>query len=317
MKLNIASDSPYADIPRLRLSYSSTRTLIACPRKFEFSKLFNLVREDDTGHAALIGHLLHETLAIFLRTRDESAALGYLCTRYPIDTFKQYSPNDARSLEACYGTALALFADPLFDRLELSQIEVPGRGIVEAVEVPFEIHLDMRIGMLPLSFIGYIDFICWDSHLQRHVILDLKTTRRNVNHMRAKFKFDEQMLPYSLVLETVLGATFQHVDVTYLLTYIDLLSPHIEPLTYTKTAVDLREWAQSLYVLITELQLYYRHRWFPRRSDACATFSVCQFSSYCESRDSAWLGNYFRKTGMIADEREFEPWVSAHVELQQ
>ena len=304
----------YPSLSRLRLSYSSMKTFHSCPRKFEFSKLYNLVRDDNSGHAALVGHLLHQTLAIYLQTQDRDAAYGYLVTHYPINTYKEYSASDPRSLEACFATISDLISHPIFERLELSRIEVNGE-IREAIEVPFEIDLGVKIGNLPLSFIGYIDFICWDHFLQRHIILDLKTTRRPLPHMRAKFKFDEQMLPYSLVLETVLGQRFQEVDVTYLVTYIDILYPEIELLTYTKTRNDVKEWAQSLYVLYTELQLYYKHRWFPRRSDACAGYGICQFTNHCESRDVEFLHSYFLSGGYLAEEREFNPWFMAQLEL--
>lgn len=307
---------PYPLRNQLRISYSSVKTFHACPRKFEFSKLYNLVREDNAGHAASVGHLLHNTLAVWLRTRDEQQALNYMCTHYPVDTFKAYSASDPRSLEACYGTMLAMFDHPLFDRLELSKINVQGTP-TPAIEVPFEIHLGVQVGNLPLSFIGYIDFICWDRHLQKHIILDLKTTRRKFSHMQAKFRFDEQMLPYSLILETVLGMPFNLVDVTYLYTYIDLLEPLIEPLTYELTRTHVQEWAQDLYILYTELQLYHQHRWFPRRSEACAGYGVCQFLPHCDERDMSFLVPYFEKGGYIASEvREFTPWFTARVELK-
>ena len=276
--------------------------------------MYNLVREDTSGHAANIGTFLHEVLATWLRTGDRAAAFAHLVTHYPVDTYKKYSPNDGRSLEACYSTLLSVMEHPIWERLELASVYVGGEHR-KAIEVPFEIHLGVSIGNLPLSFIGYIDFIFWDSYLQSYVILDLKTTRIDLAKQQAKFKFDEQMLPYALILDTVLGQQLKRAEVTYLHTYIDVLAPDIQPLTYTKTDKDVREWAHSLYILYVELDLFYKHRWFPRRGEACAGYGICQFTQHCESRDTEYLSTYFQESGYVAETRPFHPWFTATVKL--
>ena len=306
--------NPYPPSQRLRISYSSSRTFHACPRKFEFSKMYNLIREEDAGHAAMVGNYLHECVGVWLRTDSRRAALEYLVTHYPVNTYKNYSPNDARSLEACYATLTMLMEHPLFDRLELAEIRA-GDQLRKAIEVPFEIHLGVTVGNLPLSFIGYIDFIFWDPQTGRYIILDLKTTRNKLEKQAAKFKFDEQMLPYALVLDTVLGQQLKTAEVTYLHTFIDVEAPEVKPLHFTKTDKDVREWAHALYILYVELDLFYKHRWFPRRSDACAGFSICQFTAHCESRDTEYLSAYFQNSGYVAEERPFTPWFTAQVKL--
>ena len=306
--------NPYPPQEKLRISYSSTKTFRACPRKFEFSKMYNLIREDQAGHAANVGNFIHEVIGTWLLTGSREKAFAYMVTHYPVNTYKNYSPNDPRSLEACYSTIQAIMDHPLWDRLSLAEVRVDGQ-LRKAIEVPFEIHLNVRIGNLPLSFIGYIDFIFWDSYLNKYIILDLKTTRIELLKQQAKFKFDEQMLPYALVLDTILGQQLREAPVTYLHAFIDLLAPDIKPLTYVKNTNDVKEWAHSLYILYVELDLYYKHRWFPRRSEACVGFGICQFSSHCESRDTEYLSTYFQQSGYIASTAPFHPWFTAQIKL--
>ena len=315
--MNAVPSYPADSHGKLRISYSSTNTFNSCPRKFEFAKLYNLTREDTSGHAAAIGHLFHQTLGIWLPQRNETAALEYMVTHYPVDKYKHYSAYDPRSLEACFGTLQAIFSHPVFDQLELSKVNVQGSA-KDAIEVPFEIFLrGTQVGNLPLSFIGFIDFIFWDRASQRFIILDLKTTRKDLSQLRTKYQHDEQMLPYSLVLETVLGQKFEKVDVVYLHAFIDLAAPQIEPLFYQKTQKDVQEWAQNLYIMVSQLQTFYKHQWFPRRSNSCHSFGrECSFAKYCDTRDFSYLQSYFTTGGFIAEARPHQPWFTAQVELQ-
>ena len=126
----------------LRVSYSSLNTFESCPRKFEFSKLFD--RRPWTGEefAAAVGTALHKGYQEYLVSNDRDKALWAMAKAYPheLEWTVEASKAEPRSLAACAITLDAMIDSDAMNEWEVAQIKNPQGEIVPAIEVPYEIR---------------------------------------------------------------------------------------------------------------------------------------------------------------------------------
>lgn len=307
MTLEIKSLDHYpAEI--LELSHSTLSNFHSCPRKLEFSKLFGISTWRDSG-ASLGGTAMHLAMGVYLETKDKDKAIFCFMLNYPTHLKQDINK---WSLISAYSTLITLF--DWIDKqthLELAKI-----GDKNAVEVPFLINILHKIeGLMPVVYRGYIDFIFYNRLLDKYIVVDLKNTTFNMEDFTPKYKFDPQCLPYGLVLNRALGLDIKELDVEYLVTKISLLEPTINPLEFTKTEQDIREWAQDLLVDLTAIKTYIQTQWFPRRVSGCVGYGrPCGFYNICDSRKLKTI-NLMLKSMEQPDPREFEPWITLDLEI--
>lgn len=306
----------YPPMSRLFISHSSRE--ITCDRKFEFYKLWsNKYRGKDAALAPDTGKALHAGFQEYLRSNDTNRAIIEMLMAYPVD--ENLDPRNDRSMEACYASLMHLIA--MFDKgqRELVYIDVGGEHR-PAIEVPFQIDIlnfDLRDdpnNPLYVSYIGYVDAYLFDKTTHRYGSLDVKSTRwwRDTDSL---FLYDEQQVPYGIVLQKLIGEPIDAFDVEYAHLYLDLRQPKVEFAPYPKTTEDIQDWAMGLYLYLSKLKVMYQRGWFERNAKSCNSFKkVCTWFDICRTRDVETIQNYVL-TLDNQKERPFEPWVTLQLDL--
>lgn len=307
------------DLTELRMSYSSGNTLESCARKYEFSKFYQHADYQESLPGE-VGHCLHEGYQHYMIHRDREAAIAAMMMRYPIHL--NTNPNDFRSIEACYAVINKMIDSGLFLTYEIAKIKCLDGEIRSAVEVPFEINIiDYQLPLpderkIPVRYVGFIDMILLDKMNDEFVVVDIKTTRDYLKDYAPKYMFDDQCLPYSLVLERILGHEIDNIKHEYMIAYVDIMKPFTRKLEFRKSKADVRDWARGLYVQLKQLELYASTGWFPRRGTNCISYKrVCGYMDMCASRDYEGLQKQILMGNPPAVKEFPEPWISVDLEL--
>lgn len=311
----------YPDITSMRLSNSTVELFRSCQRKFEFRKLFKHPAYEDSI-AAEVGKCLHTGYQNWLMYQDRDRAIMAMMLEYPVKL--QVSDSDDRSIYAAYATLNSLFDSVNLQQYEIATLVIDGE-MRPAIEVPFEfrisgIALD-QAGLIPITYVGKIDAILFDRITQRYIVVDIKTTRRKLNDMTATYFFDEQALPYGMILEKLLGLEDQSFDVTYLSVFVDLMAPVATPYTFSKNKEYVEDWARGLMVDIQLMRTYFDIGWFRRDAGACQSWGKnCPYFDFCQVRDHGVIrklmaeGESEENLIQVADHFG-KPWVSMELEL--
>lgn len=302
------------NLQSLELSHSSRQMFASCARKLEFRKFYASSKRDETL-ASSVGTALHEGLQTWLDTGDKQAAIWAMMVNYPIK-FVPPSPQMSRSLEACYATLIAMMSSQALNGYELVRVNVNGE-LRPAVEVPFVIHVtnfDFRGTdgqQIPIRYVGFIDLIMYNIITDEYVIIDIKTTGRKLDDFTPVYRFDDQCLPYALVLDRLIGRPVTELNYKILSCFIDLDEPKVKLLDFHKSADEIADWTRGLYLDLQLIKTYYESAWFPRRSTACTAFNrTCQFFDFCQTRDEKTINTLLDFQDGKTEERKLPaPWI--------
>ncbi len=301
----------------LRLSHSSIATFRSCARKLEFKKFYPLSARDesiDTGS----GKSLHAGYQDYLINKDREKAIWEMMLEYPIHL--NSNPTHPKSLEACYATLNCMMDSGHSTEYEIAQIKCLDGETRPAIEVPFQIDLKgfslSDTENIPVTYVGYIDAILRDIMIDEYLVTDIKTTRWHLNDMGAVYYFDEQVIPYSIILERILGHALDSLKVKYMSVFVDIQKPKVTPYEYMKTKTDVEDWARGLLVDLQTIKMYYNMGWFKRNPNGCVAFNrVCQFFEICNRRDHKNITEYLTLGEPELEEEVFEPWIKLDLEL--
>lgn len=311
-------------IDKLVLSHSTRSSFRRCPRLLEFNKLYGDSGRKEEAFAAEVGKALHEGFQEYLISKNEELAIMKFLIAYPHDMeYEKPENNYNRSLEACYATLMSMINSQYLDQYELVNIktQLPGNPVMPAIEVPFAIEIVGAPLPIPVWFVGFIDAIMYDKYEDRFLVNDIKSTRINVTDFSVRYEFDEQTVPYGIILEHVLGREITEFKTSYLSAYIDLESPRTTMYSYIKTQEHINDWYRGLCEDIKRIGKYYGDQWFPRATngDTCFSFNKpCWFASECSARDPALInrligGNVRR--GLFHEDQV--PWVTVKLEYME
>ena len=306
-------------INELRMSYSSGNTLDSCPRKYEFSKFYEHANYQESLPGE-VGHCLHEGYQHYMVHKNREQAIAAMMMRYPIHL--NTNPSDFRSIEACYATMNKMLDSGLFLHYEIAKIKCLDGEIRPAIEVPFEITIkDYELPLpdgrkIPVRYVGFIDMILYDVMNDEFIVVDIKTTREYLKDYADVYMFDDQCLPYSLVLERILGHELDHLKHEYMIAYVDIAKPFTRKLEYRKTKADVEDWARGFYLKLKQLEFYASTGWFPRKGKSCVNFKrVCGYKDLCGSRNYEALQKQILMGEKPAVKEFPAPWISVDLEL--
>ncbi len=304
-------------IKSLRMSHSSQATYRSCSRKLEFKKFRPQTARDesiDTGS----GKSLHAGYQEYLISGDRDKAVWEMMLEYPIHLCS--NPTNVKSLEACYATLNCMLDTGSFREYGIADIKCLDGVTRPAIEVPFQIDIkDFSLSderHIPVTYVGFIDAILYDVILDEYLVVDIKTTRRYMDDMDAVYYYDEQCIPYAIVLERILGHSLDNLTVKYMSVFLDIEKPKVSPYEYIKTKEDVEDWARGLLVDLQTIKMYYSMNWFKRNPNACAAFGrTCQFFKICNKRDDESINSYLTLDEPPIEEEPFVPWIKLEMEL--
>lgn len=272
--------------------------------------------------AGNMGNALHAGYQSWLLHKDKELATFEYMLDYPYKYEKKIS--DPRSLEAGYSTLLALMESQVLAQYELAYIEIDGKP-QPCIEVPFQINIaDFSLSDdedVPVSYIGFMDLILYDVFNDVYIVVDIKTTRMTTDDMTPIYRFDEQCIPYAIVLERLLGRELNTLTVKYLSAYIDILEPKVRPYEFLKNEEDIDDWMRGFVIDLQMIKTFYQLNWFPRNSNACFAWNKpCQFFNECQTRNETTVEGmleFNKKPETDAGSRgEFKPWVTLDLAFQ-
>lgn len=307
--------NPYPE-NRIILSYSVHSMVRSCDRKFEFAFMYGEPPEmRESSFAADVGTAIHRGAQEWLLSRNENKAVMAMLTAYPFEQEYERPENANRSIEACYSTLQAIINHRIMNEYDLTYIKTKN-GLKPCIEVPFAIQIIGAPTELELWFTGYIDAWLHD-YQEKHYAWDVKTTREWLNDFQPKYEFDEQTIPYGLVLEHALGNAIEEFETHYLIANVDILDPKIAHCKFTKRSEDIADWLRGLCITFKRIIDNVNRGWFPRVTDGskCMAYKqACTWNPYCSYRDptviAKLLGAKPRLNLMRGGE---EPWIVAQI----
>ena len=305
-------------IESLRLSDSSMNAYHACNRLLEFSKFYGL-RIRTSGIPADIGKMMHSVYQEYFKTKNKTDAFTKFLQEYPKDAIAS-TPAYRYSIESCYSTILEMFNHNIAGEYEIANINTP-EGIKPAIEVPIQINiqnfsLDDYV-LIPVTYVGFIDFILYDLVNDLYVVVDIKTHSNNIPDLSPKFRFAEQCLPYAMVLEKILGHQLDNFKVMYFTVYIDLEEPRAQLYTFHKTREDINDWVQNFGEQLRSIKTHYQNNWFPRNGGHCMAFrKPCTYYDFCETRSEAAILSQLSLHVDAKPEIEINPWFTMDLKIE-
>lgn len=275
-------------IERLQLSHSSLKVLNSCPRKLQFNKFYNAQLANTESLPANVGTALHAAMQNYYQFKDKERAIWALMHKYPYH-FKE-SAMGGRSLYAAYAVLQQLMlADT--GALELAYFKDAQGEDHPCVELCFQLDI-VNFSLsdsenVPVSYIGYIDLVMQNTLTGELLVYDIKTHRKNIEGLEVEYMFDEQCIPYALVVQHLLNKQLTSLQVNYLACYIDTLAPLVQTYPFMKTESDIKDWAQGFVKSLYDIKFYYTNNWFPRRGgSSCTAYgNACKYASICQYRD--------------------------------
>lgn len=311
----------------LILSHSTTSSYRSCARKLEFRKFFGTkqVELDEWGnpvdnHAADCGKCLHTGFQDYLVNLDEERAIYRMALEYPMRS-EPMQPNDYRSLEACYATLMTMIRSPVVGRYELIQIAVKDKnGVVTnrpAVEVPYVIEFTNVPLSIPVYHVGLIDAIFYDRVDDCYIVVDIKTHRDNTTDLSLRYEFDEQTIPYGLILEHILGHKIEEFTVAYMSCFVDITEAKVGMYKFNKSKEHIKDWFIGQCVDIKHIAWYMENQWFPRATNGstCMAFRKrCGHAEVCTYRDPNTLSRIIEgnpRETFFHDGKE--PWITVQI----
>lgn len=317
MTLVFNKHNNFPALKELRLSYSSLTTYETCARKLEFKKFYSIPGEN-VSLAGEVGHALHDGWQDYIIHGDREHAIGAMMLSYPIHL--NDDPSHDRSLEACYATLNAMIDSTQLLEYEVAEIHCLDGQIRKGVEVPFRIDIkNFSLSddeYIPVYFVGFIDLILRHRIDGTFTTTDIKTHRLKPHDLTAKYMYDDQCIPYGLVLERALGQEIESFFTRYYSVYVDIQKPHCKLYKFPKNKNDIHDWARGFYIHLQNIKTYYQLGWFPRNGNSCMSWNrPCEFFDTCNSRDPGVIEmEIASKFKNPYQDRYTEPWI--HVELE-
>ena len=303
------------------MSYSTQNLFRGCPRKGEFRKFhISPEEEEDDNIAGPVGTAIHAGYQEYLKSGDDVRADFEMMMHYPFG--KNADENHDRSVYAAHATLQALIGAPILANFEIAKINV-GKEERAAIEVPFVFEIEnfslSDEESIPVTYVGKIDAVLFNRETQEFGVVDIKTHRRNLKDLSGLYIYDDQCIPYALVLEKLLGKELTSLEVKYASCFVDLTNPSITLYPFLKGPKEIEDWGRSLVFQLQQLKMFYNIGWFPRNPGHCMSYNrKCQFLDICHERDPLVV----RKI-LLQGQENFEPkpdhfkepWVTMKLDL--
>lgn len=308
--------------PIIELSYSSGKDVHSCPRRYQLRKRFAQPGFSwDTGLPAVGGTAIHEYLqAKAVGASDQDAMLAFFYAfDFEVERQATYQNQLTRNFEACLRTA-KFAADKLaFDPAEVAKINVQGDER-NAIETKFNIILAHDSFANEYHYRGAIDLVKYRLFGNQFTACDFKTHRNHRDggdeDMEHKYKWDDQLIPYGLVIQYLQGATLTSFQNTYYSIFVDINEPVVKEYSFNRTRADVDAWLEKMLLLIGNIEQYSSNETWPRTGVGCEFYANrCKFYKHCHIEDHDILQNALLGKYAPAPHKPYPSWVDVRLEL--
>lgn len=275
----------YMDHPeaKVRLSHSSFELLHGCERKFQLTKLLKNERLREESPAMSFGKGVGAAWQAYfvLRSQGHSKADALASAEYTC--WVEYHPlleDDKRFLERAL--SIVKSSTPFLERM-LEDWEVAYLNGRPAYELGFNLNIDAKF-----HYVGYVDLVVRNRRSGRFAIVDIKTTSLGGEDLSPIYKFSDQCLGYSIVLDKIAGEGLADYDVMYWVCQLpwnkgDLYSPRLTEYVFPKTLKDRFDWFLKVYLDISYLRNLEELDAYPKRGGNCRAYNrTCTFFNECQ-----------------------------------
>lgn len=279
---------------KVRLSHSTNALMHSCERKFQKTKLLlsRHPREETPatafgkGFGAAVQHYM------VLRTMGENAQVAIDSAIYE-GVLNWGTPSvydDRRFIERLvYVIQLSQsFSERMLMEWEIAEFN--GRF---ATELSFKINITDRY-----YFVGYIDLVLRNVKNGRYAPTDYKTTSITGEDLTPHFKFSDQVLGYSIVLDAIVGKHLTDFDVNYWVAQLAnhgkaaMWNANFKDYSFPKTLRDRFEWFLKLYLDVNYIESLKDLEVYPRRNACRAYNRTCQFFGECQFTETDQFAPY-------------------------
>ncbi|YP_001218840.1 exonuclease [Pseudomonas phage 119X] len=282
---------------RLRLSHSTLELLHSCERKLQKIKLLhNPYAKEDTP-ATVFGKAYGAAAQLYmiLRTMGETSAVALESAIW--EAFIKYTPfleDEQRFLERLI---FCLEAAVPFHEQKLMEWEIATFNGKFAAELSFCLNINEKY-----YYVGYLDLVLRNRRTKRYAVTDYKTTAMRGEDLTPNYKYSDQVIGYSIILDAIAGEQLADFDTNYWVNQISgssktsLYEPKFHSYTFPKTLRDRFEWFTKIYLDVNYLQTLEPLEAYPRRASCKAFNRVCQFFNDCQFTSSDLPAAYVEDT---------------------
>lgn len=315
-------------VDSLRLSHSTLATLDSCPRKFEFTKLYQNPKHSDSL-AADFGSAIHIGFQEYLTSHNYTNAVWKMMLAYPWELGESsMKDRSAEGAIALLDKMIEVFPETEW---ELAWLTVEDGTKIPCTEVSFsltfedwpsltQLPLDSQSTIKPksidLTYVGFMDLVLHHKFNDTFMVVDIKTTSDKLEDQTPKYKYTDQCVPYGLVLNALLGIGYDELEVGYYVANPSILEPKVRFFSFYKSSKDLADWAKGMQIKLSLLSQCTKSHWFPRTHNGCVSFNrVCPFYDYCSDRDPTRTQLQLAYQGERELPQAIEPMVSLEINL--
>lgn len=293
-----------------QISYSSSLTLHACPRKYQLDKL-RAITSDVSGDTPGSIHF----------------AFGHSVGAGIQEAFQKET-----SLERCYLAAFLAWDFPLLEEAEkqkksfwyalhaidaawhlAASLKEEGWELAEFAGVPaveFSFRVEFPNGY---RYRAYVDIILHNPKLEKYKIVEVKTTGSTWLDA-AMYGNSAQALSYAIVLDW-LAKDYSSYDVLYLV--YKAKSQEWESLPFTKTRLVKSEWIRNVLIDCEAVEKFTAEDYFPKHGESCFDYyKPCEYFGTCGYSDE-FLGLQDEKKMVAAMEVEEGKTYAVDINLEE
>lgn len=268
---------------RIRLSHSTLELLHGCERRFQKTKLLDNPGAREESPAMSFGSAVGAAWQCYfvLRTMGHSVEDALASAQY--QAWMHYVPileDDRRFLERAIWVVKS--SVPFLEKM-LMEWEIAYLNDRYASELGFNLFIDPKF-----YYVGYIDLVVRNRRSGRYAIVDIKTTSLRAVDLTPVYKFSDQCLGYSIILDSIAGADQAEYDVMYWVMQLantkgEMYLPQFKEYVFPKTLKDRFDWFLKLYLDVNYIKGLQDLDAYPKRGSYCMSFNkVCKFFNECQ-----------------------------------
>lgn len=277
----IRMDHPDA---RVRLSYSTLELLHGCERKFQKTKLLHNPNARDESPAMVFGSSMGAAWQHYFVLRSFGHSVQESIDSALWEAYINYWPileDDRRFQERAY---YIMIRSVDFLEKQLKEWEIALFNGRPASELSFNLDINKRF-----YFVGAIDLVLRHRRSGRYAVVDIKTTSIYGEDLTPQFKFSDQTLGYTIVIDKVAGEEVTQYDTVYWVCQMpsrgieSLYQPNFKEYVFPKTLKDRFDWFLKVYLDVNYIQTLAELDAYPKRGSHCMSFNkVCMFFNECQ-----------------------------------